>query len=170
MISDGAGWWIATDESGLIFYDGKPDSPLKIYKKYNNLDFVRVTAVCADNENNVCLISNSTIYQSMGNHLMVLDKLKNLKISFVHTLLCDKKNNLWFSPDQELVKINLSDTVFSQYKKITLLPPSLLVDIVSLYEDREGYIWVGTMGKGLFRVNPISGAFQKITGNAVLNN
>ncbi len=164
-----SGWWIATDESGIIFYDEKPNSHLKIYKKFNNLDFVRVSNVCADNENNVWMIANSTIYQSMGNHVMMLDKIKNLKISFVHSILCDKKNKLWFTPDQELVTINLNDTVFSQYKKVSITPPSQLIDIVSLFEDREGFIWVGTMGKGLFRVNPNSGAVQKITGNAQLN-
>ncbi len=165
-----SGWWIATDESGILFFDEQPGTSLKIYKKYNNLDFVRVNDVCADNENNVWMIANSAIYQSMGNHLMMLDKLKNLKVSFVHTLLCDKQNNLWFTPDQELVKINLTDTVFSQYKKVTITPLNQLIDIVSLFEDREGFIWVGTMGRGLFRVNPVNGVVQKITGNTALNN
>jgi ligand-binding sensor domain-containing protein len=165
-----SGWWIATDESGILFFDDKAGTSLKIYKKYKNLDFVRVNDVCADNENNVWMIANSTIYQSMGNRLLMLDNLKNLKVSFVHTLLCDKRNNLWFTPDQELVKVNLNDTVFSQYKKIGITPANQAIDIVSLFEDREGYIWVGTMGRGLYRVNPISGFVQKISGNPALSN
>jgi ligand-binding sensor domain-containing protein len=170
LTKEKSGWWIATDESGLLFFDENPTVPLSIYKRFNNLDFIRVNNVCADNENNVWMISNSAIYQSMGRHLMVLDKLKNQKISFVHTLLCDRKNNLWFTPDQELVKINLNDSVFSHYKKLSITPPKQLIDIVSLFEDREGYIWVGTMGKGLYRVNPETNAIQKITGNEAINN
>lgn len=165
-----SGWWIATDESGLIFYNENQSTPAKIYKNFNNLDFVRVSQVCADNENNVWMISNFNIFQSMGNHLMVLDKIKNLKITFVHSLLCDKKNNLWFTPDQDLVRINLNDTLFSQYKKYKIVQSSQMVDIVSMYEDFEGFIWVGTMGRGLYRVNPTTGNIQKISGNAVLNN
>ena len=165
-----SGWWISTDDRGIIFYDSNSKPTFKPYKKFSNLSFDRITSTCVDNENNVWLVANNTIYESTGNHLMILDKAQNQNFTFIHTLLCDKKNNLWFTPDQQLIKLNLNDSTYSHLQKINITIPSEMIDIVSLYEDRAGFIWVGTMGRGLFRVNPITGNVQKIYGSSLLTN
>ena len=34
-------------------------------------------------------------------------------------------------------------------------------DIVSLYEDKYGFIWIGSLGEGVFRFNPVTGKARR---------
>ena len=41
-------------------------------------------------------------------------------------------------------------------KKVSLLPRPAVLEITDLFEDREGNVWVGTWGGGLFQIPPTS--------------
>jgi ligand-binding sensor domain-containing protein len=162
--------WIGTDEDGLIYFDEKKSEPLKQSDKYYSLQFSKITDAIADKEGNLWMIGNSNIYQSSGNRLMLMDTTGKIKLKSVHTILNDHHGNLWFTPDQGLVRFSPEGTPEKKIVNFTITPTKDLIDIVSLYEDAFHYIWIGTMGAGLFRLNSTTGYIQKIEGNDLLKN
>ncbi|CAN5573737.1 hypothetical protein BH11BAC1_BH11BAC1_22020 [soil metagenome] len=169
MISVGDEIWMATDENGLVIADASG----KLRSNVKNTDFFphnKITDLATDNEGNVWIACNDGLVKSPGKKLRFMEVLLKEKISFVHTILFDSNGNCWFSPDQGLVKMweDISGVIHTQ--KFTITPPEKLVDIVSLYEDPFGSLWIGTMGAGVFRLDIKSGAVKKVTENAALLN
>jgi len=168
ICADKKGLWIGTEESGLVFA-GENELPVS-YMEFNSLHFSRVSDVIKDLEGNLWMLANSNIYQSPGNRVMILDKVPRIDMKMVHTLMADSKGKIWFTPDQGLVAYSGGDATSQPARKYTITPEKDLVDIVSLYEDDCHYIWVGTMGAGIYRLNPETGAIRKITASPLLHN
>lgn len=94
--------------------------------------------------------SNSKTYQLIGNDNYYDNFLTNNR---VRTLLIDKKDNLWIGTQSGLNVINLNDFDNNTYHiKHYFFDNKLLSgdDILSLYQDKSGRIWVGTKAKGLY--------------------
>ncbi len=94
--------------------------------------------------------SNSKTYQLIGNENYYDNFLTNNR---VRALLIDKKDNLWIGTQSGLNVINLNDFDNNTYHiKHYFFDNKLLSgdDILSLYQDKYGKIWVGTKAKGLY--------------------
>ena len=162
--------WIGTEETGLVYIEKKKPVIPKAYEHFNSMNFPKIMNTCMDREGNIWMIANSNIYQTSASRVMIIEQLGDVKMKMVHSLYFDRQDNLWFTPDQGLVCWSFRDTTAGKLKKFTLTPPEDLIDIVSIYEDECGYIWAGTMGAGLFRLNPGTGRIQKIDASAPLKN
>ncbi len=156
-------WWIGTEDNGLINYNLRSNGLPVEYKIIETVKHNNISCVAKDKEGNVWATSNNGLIKTAGNALSFLHQAKNKKLNFIHAILCDHNNNLLFTPDQQLTRLTLSDKE-ENIKEYQITTPTRLIDIVSLYEDKCGYIWIGTMGEGLFRLNPETGFKQKITG------
>ncbi|MEO5572327.1 MAG: two-component regulator propeller domain-containing protein [Bacteroidia bacterium] len=156
-------FWIATEENGLINYNPLLFSDFRNFKESNSIKFSKADYVIKDTEGNIWISSTLGCIRTQGNTFSFLNSINNYKLSFIHTILVDKNSNLLFTPDQQLMKVFfMNGEVKTKYYDIT--PNDKLIDIVSLYEDKFGYIWIGTMGDGLYRLNTINNQKQKITG------
>ncbi len=153
--------WIATDDEGLFTGLYHTENELHNYKSFDDLKFPEIKKMLVDAENNLWLGNKSGLIQSHGNWMMFLNEINNQKLNFVHAVFIDAENNLYFTPDQGLIKIPIYKKDF-KLKKYTITPAKDLCDIVSMYEDECGYIWIGTMGMGLYRLNTTTGVQQKI--------
>lgn len=162
-------WWIATQEDGLINYNILDDTSQFQYKTYGELRFNNINSVAKDKEGNMWAATNSGLIKTRGNTLSFLKETGSEKLSFIHALISDHNNNLIFTPDQQLAKVTFSDKK-TNLSKYAITPLNKLIDIVSLLEDSCGYIWIGTMGDGLYRLNPLTGRKQKLSGLKALNN
>lgn len=169
LMTDGSGLWIGTEEEGVVFLDSRYGNRLDHYIEFNSVRINRVSSLLPDKEGNSWIVANSSIYQSTGNRLMFLQDDRNNSFNFIHCIYCDKKNNLWFTPDQGLVRYALNDSKINKVTRFVITLPEERIDIVSLFEDPCGYIWIGTMGKGLWRLNPATGKKQCISGDLLLD-
>lgn len=162
--------WIGTEEKGLVHYDPKLSSKLNFIREFNTLRFPKISDATLDREGNLWMIANANIYQSSAGSFLLLDQLSDLNLKMIHALMFDRKGKLWLTPDQGLVSFSFSDTTNNQLRKYTITPEKELIDIVSLYEDECDYVWIGTMGAGIFRLNPANGKIQQINGDKRLLN
>jgi len=155
-------YWIATEDNGIIIYNliNKESSNFSLF---GNTRVKKINNVLKDYEGNMWIVSNSSLLISEGNALKSFDRIKNQKISYVHAILSAHDDQLFFTPDQQLAKIS-EQLPENEIKHFTITSADALIDIVSLHEDTCGYIWIGTMGEGLFRLNSKTGFKQKITG------
>ncbi|MCV9927120.1 response regulator [Flavobacterium sp. LS1R49] len=88
-------------------------------------------------------------FQVIGNDNTTANYLTN---NIVRTILVDKKNGVWIGTQNGLNFISLKETKQNNYAiKHFFYDSSALAgdDILTLFQDNQGRIWVGTKAKGL---------------------
>lgn len=170
VISVGDEYWIATNDHGLVIADTADGKMRSNFKNGSLFQHTIINDLVSDNEGNVWLACNNAILKSPGKKIRLIESLQNEKISFVHATLFDSHGNCWFSPDQGLIKMWTDSSGNIHRQKFTLTSPEKLIDIVTLYEDPYGFLWVGTMGAGVYRLQISTGTVKKIIENPSLAN
>lgn len=100
----------------------------------------------------------------------VLYRQKELFTHNYNTLLLDSKNRLWFASDEGCVAYLIDENRFETYRimlKKQVRSQKELVNVI--YEDKEGDIWVGTHGNGLFLLDKKENSFRLHTSEKVLS-
>jgi len=154
--------WIATDR-GLIEYQSVTNR-LTNLQTQNEITLGRINSLLHDKEGNIWVVSPTSLYISFGPKLEFLSKTSDLVIDNIHALTVDSKDNVWYANDYGLFRFNPDISE----KKDQIIKYPLDIDlgsqkIMSLYEDLFGYIWAGTFGKGIIRINPQTGRQFLIT-------
>jgi ligand-binding sensor domain-containing protein len=162
--------WIATNESGLVISDAHSEEYKFSIKSTTAFPHLKINDLAADNEGNVWIACSDGIVRSPGNKIRYFETIGEEKIKFIHTILYDSKGNFWFTPDQGLVKMWKDVHGKIQTQHFTITPPEKLIDIVTLYEDPYGFLWIGTMGSGIYRLQIETGKVVKLTENPALLN
>jgi len=163
--------WISTDGNGIVEYNIVDNSTIQFdYPDYLNL--LRTNILMHDLEDNVWLISDNAIYLSLGKGFEYLTSAANRTFSNIHAIFVDKDNNLWFSNDGGLHKYNLNNP--KQGNRINTYKLDIDTDlykIMSLCSDPYGFIWAGTFGNGIYRIDPQSNRQIKISeSDGLINN
>lgn len=100
----------------------------------------------------------------------VLYRQKELFTHNYNTLLLDSKNRLWFASDDGCVAYLINENRFETYRIILKKQVRSQKELVNvIYEDREGDIWVGTHGNGLFLLDKKENSFRLHTSEEVLS-
>lgn len=172
--------WIGTDNNGILNYDMQHGFSSRQLTGGDNVKLSKINDLLEDNESNVWIANNVQLVRSSGEQLSFLTRDENKKqngngderktdpFKFIHAILCDHEGNLWFTPDHGLVKLDVIHSLGKQLTKFSITPPNSLVDITTLYEDNYGYLWIGTMGEGIFRLNTETGKVVKMNGDPSL--
>ena len=103
-------------------------------------------------------IGDTLIYREYDDSLNIINDWKILKIPFANVYLndvpnlIDKNNNKWFvfydKTSANYILIKYDDLNFYIYTNPFFLHG---FSIICLYEDTQGYIWIGTESDGLWR-------------------
>ncbi len=171
--------WIGTDNNGILDYETTDETRLRHFNSEENIKLSKINDLLEDSEFNIWIANNNQLVRSSGEQISFLNSYKKSgsgeeetkkqePLNFIHSILYDHFGNLWFTPDQGLVKFPLTNSSEKKVEKFIITPPKELVDITSLYEDGYGYLWIGTMGQGIFRMNINSGKFVKVQGDLSL--
>jgi ligand-binding sensor domain-containing protein len=155
--------WLATENYGLCRYDIRADKCFKIpgtiLSGHNN-------NLLQDNQGNIWLSSPEYgMIKTPGETLKLMPVPGSPVFEHVHVILCDKAGNTWLNNEwNDLIRVDQSKQEVVA-TKIRLTGLNEKTDITSLYLDTNGNIWVGTMGRGIFIVNPITFAYRSFTEN-----
>lgn len=153
--------WYATAQYGLVLDKGG-ESELIQYASFQGLKFDKTYSISIDLQNNLWIAYSDGVLRSTGCKLQLLDSVGELQVNNVHQLLVTKNAQLVFTPDQGLVLMPITKLNSLALKKYEVTPPESAVDIVSLCEDECGFIWIGTTGRGLYRMNSKTGKIAKV--------
>ena len=155
--------WIATENSGIVEYQTGTNR-LVNFQTYTEIILGRINSLLQDKEGNIWITSPTELYISFGPKLEFLSKSSDLVIGNIHALTVDSKDNVWYANDYGLFhfKPNISEKKY-QIQKYPLDIDIGSQKIMSLYEDPFGFIWIGTFGKGIIRLNPKTGKQFQIT-------
>ncbi len=157
---------IATEQKGLVKYD-KLTSRFTDRVLRDSIFPKRVADLQKDNEGNIWAASENKLVSFTGDYLRYWYSVQGVNFTKVHTLFAEDDGKLWFTPDLRLYEGGLDDMEKGFLKSYDLTPPEDHIDITGLYRDRLGYLWIGTMGEGLFRMNIETGRWRRIKENPI---
>ncbi|MFV0589732.1 ATP-binding protein [Bacteroides reticulotermitis] len=118
-------------------------------------------------------IGTTSAVVSLDKRTLKTEVLFHQKELFTHnynTLLLDSKKRLWFASDAGCIAYSIDTKQTKTYKislKKRVKSQKELVNVI--YEDRNGDVWVGTHGSGLFLLNEKEQTFFLHTGEEMLS-
>lgn len=172
--SSSGGLWIGAEE-GLYRLE-RDAVRIRTYMpsvfKKDWIAFNSVSAICEDKNGNLWLggaLGGLDILNPHSNHFRHIKFDPELGINAaklrVRSILRDRKDNMWIaSTNQGLLKY---DWMTEKFSRVYGSDKSGLNSgkILSMHEDIEGYIWIGTFGDGLIKLRPESGKTERFYNN-----
>lgn len=148
-------YWIGTQREGIIDYEFKGYKRTRQFTKHLGFDGYFVNCMLKDHEGNLWIGSGSELYMSLGEKIEFKRELNGAQLTNIHAILADSREKVWISKDdgvfcydaymeKGIVDEPLQGTPFSS------------LNVISFYEDKKGFIWMGTFDKGAIRFNPLT--------------
>lgn len=97
-------------------------------------------------------------------YMMYLPVTESYALTSLRTVVCDNKNNVWYSQDNKLYTLSLSRPAEKPRYVYTAM-----AGITALHADASGNLWIGTFGAGLYRRNN-RGDIKKMDNIPMLQN
>jgi ligand-binding sensor domain-containing protein/serine phosphatase RsbU (regulator of sigma subunit) len=139
--------WIGTD-GGITLFDGKYFTN---YSKKNGLPAEIIYSIAQDDKNQIWFGTEKGMLVYNGKSFLHYNQQSGFTNARVWTILNDRRKGLWIGTDSGL--FSYSGIQFKQH--ISAINRTLDYNptpaIRCLIQDRNGYLWGGTNGNGVFR-------------------
>jgi ligand-binding sensor domain-containing protein len=176
IIEDGEGFvWIGSEDGTLKRYDDRNKSFVQFNKFSNQYPII---ALMETSDNQLWIGTDKggcyLLDRKSGNFIAVHDNFQR-GTDVVLSLFNDRKGDVWIGTDHAGVFLfDKIDTVFNQFSPYPEVNNELGSNsVLSIYEDDQ-YLWIGTNGGGLVRVDGssaryyTSGGPNDIAGNTIM--
>ncbi|MFC5269739.1 two-component regulator propeller domain-containing protein [Adhaeribacter terreus] len=152
---------IATYNHGLFEFDlAEPEKLVAV--EDNKPSGFKISDLLYDAEGLVWVAGNTSEIRLAKPALRFLKFPEKQSATGVLAVLPDTHGNIWFSTDDGLFCAQKQNDGFSIKPAFAALPFQKF-KVISLYEDTQGFMWVGTFGGGVFRIDPASGRETQYT-------
>jgi ligand-binding sensor domain-containing protein len=159
--------WVATEDSGLIHLSMEKDSMVKHPTFMNKAG--KITALVNDNEGQLWFSQPGKIVRTSAPLIRFLRHTDAGIPTAIHVLCTATDGTVWIADENKIH--HLRGTVESwQLIRSYSLPVASMQDITTLYEDLHGQLWIGTIGAGIILLDPVTGRYELLTGNPVIEN
>jgi ligand-binding sensor domain-containing protein/serine phosphatase RsbU (regulator of sigma subunit) len=137
--------WVGTFGGGITVFSGEE---MRTYNKYNGLEATSIHCIVEDNNKNIIIADHFTgISIFKGEHFMTWSKGNILPDNNVYAIAEDEKGRYWFGTNGG---ISLYDPSARPGKEVELFTTAG-DKIRFIKSDKNGSIWIGTDGLGMFR-------------------
>ncbi len=159
--------WLATDDHGLFKYCPSQNKLSKVQQQIRGNDF---NNLLEDKQGNIWMTAaDFGMVRTPGKTLQLMPIPGNPVFEHVHVILCDRNGNTWLNNEwNDLIKLDHSNDT-TMVRKIRLAGLNERTDITAIYQDEYDNIWIGTMGKGLFVLDPKSFKYRLIDDKGSFN-
>jgi ligand-binding sensor domain-containing protein len=152
--------WIATESNGIF---SQPLAASQTISSTAVHTFTSpITGFIQDNEDNFWLSAGNSMMRTNGEKLYMLPLFDKNQFTTTHAILADKDNNIWIGGNRAIYKYSAGGKA-GKPQKITITELNANNAITYLYQDIHGTIWAGTMNKGIFLLNPVTGAYRRLS-------
>jgi len=157
--------WLATFGDGLLKFDRDRQALVRYRNRPSDVESIaedRLIALATDREGNVWIGLNAlppNVFHTTPSFLPLLRNAANpngFGEAIINAIYEDRRRVLWTSLTGALVRVDRDSG-----RHLFFRPPGPRPghDIICMTEDRDGAFWVGTVGGGLNRFDPKTGAF-----------
>lgn len=162
--------WIATENNGIIEYD-LTTQQISNYNFANEQEPNRINFLFQDLEGNVWTGNRSKLHLSLGPRLTFFKQINQQSTTNIQALTVDSEDCIWFANDDGIFRYNpVSFNIEDELTEYLYEENNQSQEITCLYEDPFNYIWIGTFGNGLIRLNPKNGKYIRISEKEGLKN
>jgi ligand-binding sensor domain-containing protein len=153
--------WIATVQSGLIICDLNSRRN-KLYGNNVGFDLMSINALLNDHEGNIWIGSKSGVIRSLGDYVESIQRFDPYKDANVLAVTVDANDQLWYSTREGLFKRSSDERSNFKIEKLPVSSSTVYNTVISLFTDSLGYVWAGTYGDGVLRINPSTRKIQHL--------
>lgn len=117
----------------------------------------KISCILKDKQSNLWVgtgESGLNIYFNSLNKFPLYNASNGLKNDFVYSILQLKNKNILIGTEDGLYNLNTLTNTITDYNN--LLKKHHINTVLSLLEDKQGNIWIGSYGQGIIVYNPIS--------------
>ncbi len=148
--------WIATHNGvnkfdGLNFktYTHDPDDS-------NSLRSIWIADLLIDNNQIVWLSTEWGLcyYDETKDKFKYINDRSSIQLVYKMPLCNDKQNNIWIAAEDGLKKVNITTKNFFNTSLKRIPDPQFIV------EDDNGFLIIGTRGKGIYKYNPLNDSYK----------
>ncbi len=154
--------WIGTEGNG-VWLLSLLNGNLQTLSGQNQLSGSKIHDLHKDIEGNIWVISNLHGICHANRQFEFIDT----EFENTQTIFADKDNLVWIGTNIGLFTHHLDEfgnSVFRQHLK------NYNLNVISLFEDKYGNLWIGTFGDGLYVFNKNSNKIRRLTEKAGLTN
>ncbi|OFY69031.1 MAG: hypothetical protein A3G23_13190 [Bacteroidetes bacterium RIFCSPLOWO2_12_FULL_37_12] len=122
----------------------------------NGLPNSSIKQVITDKEGNVWIATGGGLSEYFGNRFVSYGLKENFIDNKILTAICDKKGVLWFGTEKGLTRFELKGMSLQEgsVKNFSISNGLPHNHVLGLFQDSKGFVWVGTWGGGVSRINP----------------
>ena len=143
--------WIGTEQAGLWEYQASRQQAFPV----SALGGGQIRALCLDQEGNLWTSSQKSGFTRAFTAIQLYQPPLPWKNSSIRSVEASRRGHVWFSTDDGVFAMNPGEgsirLVFEPSKRGW--PP-----VMSMFEDEQLNLWMGTYGGGLIRLQPESGS------------
>lgn len=162
LIREGNHLFLATQQSGIIEFDIEKGT----FNKNLSADFTVVQQLLKDPQGNIWFYGqNNKLSFTQKNYLKILPLYPENEFEKIHAVYCDKKGNIWLNTDASISRYSSLPGENYAAEKFVLPNFSHNTDITAIYQDAFENIWVGTMGQGIYVLNPGTKVIRHLNRN-----
>ncbi len=136
--------WIASNK-GLTYYNGIHFTNYPLSDKKD----IQVFALDINKKAEIWLATSAGLFIFQGGKYRNISREIGLPEANVNTVYCSKNDEIFFGDASGLFKITRSGSTFT-LKDLRTLSRFLKNSITSIKQDKEGTLWLGTYGDGVY--------------------
>ncbi len=157
--------WIGTENEGVIVIDSATHQISTAVITSEK----QVSDVLIDDFENIWIAGKlNSVSRIHGFNITLFPLPSSILFDHLHTILKDDNENFWLT-DQKNHLLIYNSTLTKLLSTFILPGINEKTDITSLHQDQNGNIWAGTVGNGLFIINPDKMTHRRFPENIAFN-
>lgn len=145
--------WLTTRASGLLKFD-KSSRKISQFREFSEMQISRFAGLIQLRSRELMAWSGNKIVHIPSMNFEFVHGNATNALKDVHALMTDNEGFIWYASENGLFRHSAEFSANATSQKITLPKSISYRDITCLHQDPKGYVWVGTFGEGLYRLNP----------------
>lgn len=165
--------WISTKRKGVVRcrIDEKGNYWFSNFDKKNGLPDVRTHDIFIDREKNIWIGTQNGLALRKNNNIEFFNPASGFDIKNIFSLTKDDQGNFWIASQEGLFKMTIDQLGNMTTERLFTSPKYEYATFISVFNDPEGFIWAGTYGFGVFKINPKTQNYTQITkDHGLVNN
>jgi len=171
VLGEGNSLWIGTKSSGLLHLQYAGDGiQTRAFSEINGLGSNRINTLFKDAEESIWIGNSNGVTLYRGGSFEYLTQSDGLPGANIYDVLEDRDGNYWFASEEGVIRFSYGPSGQGLISTFLSTEDGGQAQVVSLFEDDAGIIWMGTYGSGLYYLSPGSSEIRSIGADDGLTN
>ena len=147
-------WIISTRDGALRLQQLNATTQKKMYGQQHGLINDRLYGIYRDKEQNLWIAGRNGVTMYPGNTFEFLNNIDGLNFEKTFDVTIDHNNHVLVCTEQGLYAITVDNMGQNKLKQICTDQFLAKSSFVTVFVDKLGYIWAGSLGNGVIRISP----------------